>query len=57
MRRLCVGLAVAAFLCLAAAPAAAQQAPKIAVVDGNKLTIDFDKAGQKRVLDSFVEGV
>ncbi|MEM7215503.1 MAG: UvrD-helicase domain-containing protein [Pseudomonadota bacterium] len=29
----------------------------IAMVDGNKLTIDFDKAGQKRVLDSFVEGV
>ena len=22
---------------------------------GNKLTIDFEKAGQKRVLDSFVE--
>ncbi|MCO5135704.1 MAG: ATP-dependent helicase, partial [Phyllobacteriaceae bacterium] len=29
----------------------------IASVDGNKLTIDFDKAGQKKVLDSFVEGV
>lgn len=28
----------------------------IAAIDGNKLTIDFDKAGQKRVLDSFVEG-
>ncbi|MGB7336314.1 MAG: UvrD-helicase domain-containing protein [Salaquimonas sp.] len=27
----------------------------IALVDGNKLTIDFDKAGQKKVLDSFVE--
>lgn len=27
----------------------------IAIVDGNKLTIDFDKAGQKKVLDSFVE--
>ncbi|MFZ1813916.1 MAG: UvrD-helicase domain-containing protein [Rhizobiaceae bacterium] len=27
----------------------------IASIDGNKLTIDFDKAGQKRVLDSFVE--
>ena len=26
----------------------------IASIDGNKLTIDFDKAGQKRVLDSFV---
>ena len=24
-------------------------------IDGNKLTIDFDKAGRKRVLDSFVE--
>jgi DNA helicase-2/ATP-dependent DNA helicase PcrA len=24
-------------------------------VDGNKLTIDFDKAGEKRVLDSFIE--
>jgi DNA helicase II / ATP-dependent DNA helicase PcrA len=29
----------------------------IAAIDGNKLTIDFDKAGQKRVLDSFVEHV
>ncbi len=28
----------------------------VALVDGNKLTIDFDKAGQKRVLDSFIEG-
>ena len=27
----------------------------VSLVDGNKLTIDFDKAGQKRVLDSFVE--
>ncbi len=27
---------------------------KIRGVDGNKLTIDFDKAGEKRVLDSFV---
>jgi DNA helicase-2/ATP-dependent DNA helicase PcrA len=26
----------------------------VAAVDGNKLTIDFDKAGQKRVVDSFV---
>ena len=24
-------------------------------VDGNKLTVDFDKAGEKRVVDSFVE--
>ncbi|MBZ0164912.1 MAG: UvrD-helicase domain-containing protein [Notoacmeibacter sp.] len=29
----------------------------VASIDGNKLTIDFDKAGQKRVLDSFVERV
>ena len=29
----------------------------VAAVDGNKLTIDFDKAGQKRVLDGFVTGV
>jgi DNA helicase-2/ATP-dependent DNA helicase PcrA len=28
----------------------------VASVDGNKLTIDFDKAGRKTVLDSFVEG-
>ncbi|MEW7006487.1 MULTISPECIES: ATP-dependent helicase [unclassified Lentilitoribacter] len=26
-------------------------------IDGNKLTIEFDRAGQKRVLDSFVETV
>jgi DNA helicase-2/ATP-dependent DNA helicase PcrA len=26
----------------------------VALVDGNKLTVDFDKAGQKRVLDGFV---
>jgi DNA helicase II / ATP-dependent DNA helicase PcrA len=24
-------------------------------VDGNKLTVDFDKAGRKMVMDSFVE--
>ena len=24
-------------------------------VEGNKLTVDFDKAGEKRVIDSFVE--
>ncbi len=29
----------------------------IAAIDGNKLTIDFDKAGQKKVLDGFVTGV
>ncbi len=27
----------------------------ITAIDGNKLTIQFDKAGQKRVVDSFVE--
>lgn len=27
----------------------------VAAIDGNKLTIDFDKAGQKRVVDSFVD--
>ncbi|MGH6760030.1 MAG: ATP-dependent helicase [Phyllobacterium sp.] len=26
----------------------------VVALDGNKLTIDFDKAGQKRVLDSFI---
>lgn len=29
----------------------------IAYIDGNKLTIDFEKAGQKRVVDSFVEKI
>ena len=29
----------------------------IASIEGNKLTIDFDRAGQKRVLDGFVTGV
>ncbi len=29
----------------------------IAAIDGNKLTIDFEKAGQKKVLDSFVEAI
>jgi DNA helicase-2/ATP-dependent DNA helicase PcrA len=27
----------------------------VAAVDGNKLTVDFDKAGQKMVLDSFIQ--
>ena len=27
----------------------------VALVDGNKLTIQFDKAGEKKVVDSFVE--
>jgi DNA helicase-2/ATP-dependent DNA helicase PcrA len=26
-------------------------------IEGNKLTIEFDRAGQKRVLDGFVERV
>ena len=29
----------------------------VVAVDGNKLTIRFDKAGEKRVVDSFVERV
>jgi DNA helicase-2/ATP-dependent DNA helicase PcrA len=29
----------------------------VTAVDGNKLTIQFDKAGEKRVVDSFVERV
>ncbi|MDQ6433503.1 UvrD-helicase domain-containing protein [Mesorhizobium sp. LHD-90] len=29
----------------------------IAAIEGNKLTIDFDRAGQKKVLDGFVTGV
>ena len=28
---------------------------RVALIDGNKLTIAFDKAGEKRVVDSFVE--
>ena len=28
---------------------------EVAEVDGNKLTVDFEKAGRKRVVDSFVE--
>ncbi len=28
---------------------------RIAQIDGNKLTVDFDKAGRKKVVDSFVE--
>ena len=27
----------------------------IVAVDGNKLTVAFDKAGEKRVVDSYVE--
>jgi len=29
----------------------------VTVVDGNKLTIAFDRAGEKRVVDSFIERV
>jgi DNA helicase-2/ATP-dependent DNA helicase PcrA len=29
----------------------------VVAVDGNKLTIAFDRAGEKRVVDSFVEKV
>jgi DNA helicase-2/ATP-dependent DNA helicase PcrA len=29
----------------------------VTAMDGNKLTIAFDKAGEKRVVDSFVERV
>jgi DNA helicase II / ATP-dependent DNA helicase PcrA len=28
---------------------------EVAEIDGNKLTVDFDKAGRKRVVDSFVD--
>ena len=28
---------------------------RVAQIDGNKLTVDFDKAGRKKVVDSFVE--
>ena len=30
---------------------------RVVVVDGNKLTIDFEGSGEKRVLDSFVRRV
>jgi DNA helicase-2/ATP-dependent DNA helicase PcrA len=30
---------------------------RVAEIDGNKLTVDFVKAGQKKVVDSFVERV
>ena len=30
---------------------------RVTQIDGNKLTVDFDKAGQKKVVDSFVERV
>ena len=28
---------------------------EVAMIDGNKLTVDFDKAGRKKVIDSFLE--
>jgi len=34
-----------------------QKFGNVTAVDGNKLTIRFDKAGEKRVVDSFVERV
>ena len=30
---------------------------EISGIDGNKLTVQFDKAGEKRVLETFVEKV
>ena len=27
----------------------------VSAVEGNKVTVDFDKAGQKRVVDSFLD--
>ena len=29
----------------------------VTAVDGNKLTIDFDKAGRKMVIDTFVQAI
>ena len=34
-----------------------QKFGNVIALDGNKLTIQFDKAGQKHVVDSFVERV
>src|SRR6476646_6384942 len=34
-----------------------EQSGNVVAVSGNRLTIRFDKAGEKRVVDSFVEGV
>ena len=28
---------------------------RIAAIEGNKLTVDFEKAGTKKVLDSYIE--
>ncbi|MEZ5874934.1 MAG: DUF3553 domain-containing protein, partial [Hyphomicrobiales bacterium] len=30
---------------------------RVASIDGNKLTVDFEKAGRKKVVDTFVERV
>jgi DNA helicase-2/ATP-dependent DNA helicase PcrA len=30
---------------------------RVSAVDGNKLTVDFEKAGRKKVVDTFVERV
>ena len=30
---------------------------RVASIDGNKLTVDFEKAGRKKVVDTFVEPV
>jgi DNA helicase-2/ATP-dependent DNA helicase PcrA len=30
---------------------------KVVAIDGNKLAINFDHSGVKKVIDSFVEGV
>ena len=29
---------------------------QVTAVEGNKLTVSFDKAGEKKVIDTFVEG-
>jgi hypothetical protein len=29
--------------------------PSVAAIDGSKLDIDFEKAGRKKVLDSFIQ--
>ena len=34
-----------------------QKFGNVTAIDGNKLMIQFDKAGEKRVVDSFVEKV
>ena len=46
---ICARVAIDAFDYLDAPPA------KVSGVEGNKLTVAFDKAGEKKVIDSFVE--